>query len=94
MTQEELFIEFKNTPFPVNLNGEEIDEIDLVMLDADLAGLISSNIGNNLKKNSEEIKILKELQSDLKKIMSKLIGSNRVYFEKLLSLTQSITDVS
>lgn len=39
---EEKYQEFKSQPFPDGLAGEEILGIDLVMLDADTAGLIES----------------------------------------------------
>jgi len=94
MTQEKQFIEFMKAPFPDNLKGVEIDGVDLVKIDMNLVGLISSSIGKSQRNNSSEIKQIKELQFDLIGILNKLIGTNRVYFDKLLNLSESITDNS
>lgn len=75
-----LYDALANSPFPDGLAGEEVDGIDLVLFDADLAGDISQFI---VKRNHLTQDEIKKLIRKTQYIISKLTDSNhRSYFEK------------
>lgn len=87
---EEKYQEFYNMPFPQELNGEEIFGIDLVMLDANTAGLIEKCIGYNYKLTKTDFDLLKRLSTELKAVTKELAGKPRTYFSTLSNIADRV----
>ncbi len=87
---KEKYQEFRNEPFPEGIAGEEIHGIDLVMLDADTAGLLEKFIGYNYKLTRTDFDLLKRLTVELKTVTKELNGQSRRYFATLWNLAERI----
>jgi hypothetical protein len=87
---ENKYREFCNFPFPEELTGEEILGIDLVMLDADTAGLIDKYVSNRGSLTKLEFALLERLNMELKSVTKELIGIGRTYFSTLWNLSDQI----
>lgn len=87
---KEKYQEFRSEPFPEGVAGEEIHGIDLVMLDADTAGLIEKFIGYNYKLTRTDIDLLKRLSTELKTVTRELEGQPRTYFSILWNLADRV----
>ncbi|BDD01474.1 hypothetical protein [Persicobacter psychrovividus] len=87
---KEKYQEFRNEPFPEGIAGEEIHGIDLVMLDADTAGLLEKFIGYNYKLTRTDFDLLKRLTVELKTVTKELNGQSRRYFATLWNLADRI----
>lgn len=87
---KEKYQNFRNEPFPEGIAGEEIHGIDLVMLDADTAGLIEKFIGYNYKLTRTDFDLLKRLSVELKTVTKELDGQSRTYFVILWNLADRI----
>jgi hypothetical protein len=87
---EEKYQEFRSESFPVGIAGKEILGIDLVMLDADTAGLIQKYIEYNFKLTKPDYDLLKRLITELKTVTKELAGEARTYFSTLLNLAYRV----
>jgi hypothetical protein len=87
---KEKYQEFRNESFPEGISGEEIHGIDLVMLDADTAGLIEKFIGYNYKLTRTDFDLLRRLSTELKTVTKELKGQPRTYFSTLWNLTDRV----
>jgi hypothetical protein len=87
---KEKYQEFRNEPFPEGIAGEEIHGIDLVMLDADTAGLIEKFIGYNYKLAGTDFYLLKRLSLELKRVTKVLEGPSRTYFSTLWNIADRV----
>lgn len=87
---EEKYQEFRNEPFPEGMAGEEIHGIDMVMLDADTAGLIDKFISYNYKLTKTDFDLLKRLSIELKTVTKVLEGQPRTYFSTLWNLAERV----
>ncbi|MEQ8241150.1 MAG: hypothetical protein RIA69_18190 [Cyclobacteriaceae bacterium] len=87
---KEKYQEFRNEPFPEGITGEEIHGIDLVMLDADTAGLIEKFIGYNYKLTGTDFDLLKRLSVELKTVTKELDGQSRTYFSTLWNIADRV----
>ena len=85
--------EFRNEPFPEGIARKEIRGIDLVMLDADTAGLIDKFIGYNYKLTGTDFDLLKRLLVELKTVTKELDGQSRTYFSTLWNLADRVVRV-
>ena len=80
-----LYNEHLTTSFP-DRRGEEVMGIDLVLIDSDTGGLISTYIGSRGKLHGNDYKILKHCYSDLKTVVNELTGGDRQYFARLQNI--------
>lgn len=87
---EEKYQEFYNQEFPKELRGEEIFGIDLIMLDADTAGILQKFIGNRGKLTKQDFELLERLNHELKTVTKELKGINRTYFSTLWNLSNQV----
>ena len=87
---KEKYQEFRNEPFPEGIAGEEIHGIDLVMLDADTAGLIDKYVGYNYKLTKSDFDLLKIFSTELKTVTKELEGQQRTYFSTLWNLADRV----
>lgn len=86
-----LFNEHLTTSYP-DRRGDEILGIDLVLIDSDTAGLISTYIGSRGQLSSDNIRILNHCYSDLKTIVKELSGADRQYFARLQNIAGLIIE--
>jgi hypothetical protein len=86
-----LYNEHLTTPFP-DRRGDEILGIDLVSIDSDTAGLISTYIGSRGQLSGDNIRILNHCYSDLKTIVKELRGADRQYFARLQNIAGLIIE--
>lgn len=89
-TIEEKYQEFYKFPFPEEVHGEEIFGIDLVMLDADTAGLLQKYIDYKGKLSKSDFKLLERLNHELKTVTKELKGIGRTYFSTLWNLSDQV----
>lgn len=86
------WIEFYETPFP--REAYELDGLDWVSIDSFSAGCISVYVGNRGKLDGERRDCLRKCVSDLEQALPKLNGETRVYFDKLLSLSNIVLNAT
>ena len=55
---QRLWDEHRATPFPARLRGAEVAGVDMVMLDADIAGRVASWLGNDGRIDEERKAVL------------------------------------
>ena len=84
--------EFYEAPFPKEAYG--LDELDLVSLDSFSAGCISVYVGNGGKLDGERRDCLRRCVNDLEQALHKLDGETHVYFDSLLSLSNTVLDAT
>ena len=90
ITIEEKYQEFCKIPFPQELSGKEIFEIDLVLLDSDTAALIDKYISFKGKLNKSDFELLERLNLKLKSVTIELKGIGRTYFSTLWNLSNQV----
>jgi hypothetical protein len=86
---QRLWDEHLLAPFPTRLRGEEIDGIDMVMLDADIAGCVSTWLGNKGRLDETRRGWLEGSLDDLARVLRLLADEDeRAYYERLRRLAQ------
>jgi hypothetical protein len=80
-----LWNEKMDAPFP-DCRGEEIDGVDLVMLDSDLAGCVMHFLGERYGTDEFQKRILERVFADLTRIVPKMTGEVAEYFSRELLL--------
>ena len=86
-----LYNEHLETPFP-DRRGDEILGIDLVLVDSDTAGLISTYVGSRGRLSADNIRILHSCYSDLRSVVKELSGADRQYFARLQNIAGLIIE--
>ncbi|MEU9481892.1 hypothetical protein [Streptomyces sp. NPDC048191] len=67
-----LFQQIQNETWPAHLNTAERAGIDLVMLDADIAGCVTTWLSNNGFLDARRLAILRRKLSDLEQVLPEL----------------------
>jgi hypothetical protein len=83
----QLWQEHERAPFPEGLAGEEINGVDLVLIDADIAGAIASSVDapRNLDPTSREALVL--CRADLERVLPHLSNTPEgLYFARLAAM--------
>lgn len=84
-----LWGEHLSAPFPSRLRGEEIEGVDMVMLDADIAGCIDAWLGRGGRLDEQRRGWLKSCREDLRRVMRALDDpEERAYYERLDALAR------
>jgi hypothetical protein len=86
-----LYNEHLTTSFP-DRRGDEIMGIDLVLIDSDTAGLITTYIGSRGQLSGDNLRILNHCYSDLKTVVKELSGTDRQYFARLQNIAGLIIE--
>jgi len=81
-----------DTPFPPRLRGEEIQDIDLVLLDSEVAGCVASYLSSSWKKNDTRKQVLEACQRELHEVLEVLEEEEHDYYNNLLKLTTAILE--
>jgi hypothetical protein len=79
-----LWDEHMSAPFPSRLRGEEIDGVEMVLLDADIAGCVSTWLGNHGRLDEQRQGVLKSCLDDLARVLPLLDDvEEHAYYERL-----------
>ena len=88
-----LWADHVKAPFPSELRGSEQEGVDLVMLDADIAGCVSTFLDNRGVIDEDRKHILQRLLPEAESVASILESKEeRLYVERLAMLTRLILD--
>lgn len=83
--------EHRSAPFPDGLAGKEVAGVDMVMLDADIAGCVSTWLGNHGRLDEGRKAVLAQCIDDLDRVLPLLQEEDaRSYYERLRRLAQLI----
>ncbi|MEV3872450.1 hypothetical protein [Streptomyces sp. NPDC049906] len=82
-----LWREHCRAPFPAGLRGTVLGGTDLVLLDADVAGCVSTWLGDRGTLDPGRTRILRRCVEELDRVLPELTGSAEIrYYERLRRL--------
>jgi hypothetical protein len=89
----QLWAEHQEADFPDRLRGEEIAGVDMVMLDADVAGCVQTWVGSKRRLGEPHRSYLTRCLDDLNRVLRLLDDpSERMYYERLRALARLALD--
>jgi hypothetical protein len=80
----------RDAAFPGRLRSADIAGVDIVMLDADVAGCVSSWLDNGGAIDDRRWDILASCERDLERVVPQLSGYEADYCQRLLDMTAVI----
>ncbi|MFD5299368.1 hypothetical protein ACFWJU_29670 [Streptomyces mutabilis] len=87
-----LWQEHRDAEFPANLRGVEVEDIDMVLLDADTAGCASTWINNGGTLDPQHRRILRTCVEDLERVTPQISDpSGHPYYQRLHQLALLIS---
>jgi hypothetical protein len=86
----ELWQTHQQDRFPADYRGEEVDSVDLVMLDADIAGCVSSFISQLGILDPQQIQVLSTCTSETTRILPLIQKDAQPYFTRLRDMAQAV----
>ncbi|MEU6597609.1 hypothetical protein [Streptomyces flaveolus] len=88
-----LWQEFRSEPWPARLNGAELAGIDLVTLDADLAGCVDTWLNNGGLLDARRLRIVNRRLRELEQVLPQLTEADAPRrWRRLHQLAQHISD--
>jgi hypothetical protein len=88
---KELWEEHLAAQFPAGYRGEEIAGVDMVLLDAEIAGCISSYLRSRGKLDADRLRITRTCRLHLDQVIPQLNGEAQRYYERLRILSDLVT---
>ena len=88
----ELWKAHRDAAFPNRLRSTDVAGIEMVVLDAAVAGYISTWLNNGGRIDSRRRDILANRERLLARVVPKLSGPEVTYFQRLLDMTALILD--
>lgn len=88
-----LWREHEDAPYPDGYRGVEVAGVELVMLDADIAGLVSQCLGG-ARLDPEGTAILKSCYGDVVAVTRELKGPAGAYFERLRRMAAIVLEAT
>lgn len=85
---ESVWREHQAAAFPSDCRGEDIDGVDLVLLDTETAGCISTYLTKRGQINSNQIACLRHCCDELDVVVPELGADARAYFHRLQRLAR------
>lgn len=77
--------------FPARLRGEEIEGVDMVMLDADIAGCVSTWLSRSGPLDYASQQALRKCIDDLDEVISRLDApEERAYYNRLRAMAELV----
>lgn len=74
----------RSRDFSVACRGMEVDGVDLVLLDADLAGCVETWLGSSRDLDADRLRLLRERRDELERVLPVLDdAAGSAYFESL-----------
>ena len=89
---EALWKEHLAAAFPSVCCSEEVDGIDLVMLDADIAGCVSTFLGGRGHLDDQRMGILQQCRGELTTVLPRLPTAAREYYLRLQKMADLALD--
>jgi hypothetical protein len=86
---KDLWDEHGRDPFPRGCGGKEIFGVDLVMIDADLAGL-AEHVVRGIALSTEQRRILGKIREELKFVVPNVPIHARAYFSRLATIADQL----
>lgn len=83
----ELWAAHREAAFPARLTTVDIAGIEMVMLDADTAGCISTWLANDGDLDDRRWDVLAAREQDLARVVPQLTGDEASYYQRLLDVT-------
>lgn len=81
-------------PFPPRLRGEEIEGVDMVMVDADVAGCVDTWLGSSSNLDAGRIRVLRACGDDIDRILPSLDDPDEVtYYSSARDLARAVVAV-
>ncbi len=80
---EKLWAEHQDAPFPAQCRGEDCDGIDLVMLDADIAGCISTFLARKGSLDQTRLAVLGLCYRDVCFVLPRLDADAATHYRRL-----------
>lgn len=81
----------RHLPFPPRLRGEEIDGVDMVMLDADIAGCVQVWLDSSSNLDALRIGVLRSCRDDVERVLPYLADPREAeYYSVLLDLANAV----
>jgi hypothetical protein len=90
MTVEDLWQQHRSAKFPGELRGHDVAGIDFVMLDADIAGCVSTFLTRKHVLDHWRTAVLGVSLGNVERLLPNLEPAQREYFERLASLARLI----
>ncbi|WP_351235439.1 hypothetical protein [Streptomyces sp. NPDC002133] len=88
-----LWREHLRAPFPAGLRGAEPAGIDMVPLDTDIAGRVSTWRSNGTTLDTQRLRILRDCVADLDQVLPLLTDTEDLrYWQRLRQLAQFVSD--
>jgi hypothetical protein len=84
----------RSAPFPSRLRGAEIAGVDIVMLDAQVAGCVSSWLSNGGSLDRRRRDALAACRDHLDRVIPELAGAEAIYCRRLRDLGVLVLDDS
>ncbi len=75
-------------PFP-GRRAEDVDGIDLMLVDTEAAGCISTFLGNQGRLDPDQLRILRRISGDLHRVVPHLTGAMATYFAQLAQVSSA-----
>jgi hypothetical protein len=85
----ELWHDHQRDRFPTGCAGKEIFGVDLVMLDADVAGLVSHVVGGT-ELSVDQRRILTKIREELEFVVPNLPRHAQPYFARLAKIADAL----
>jgi hypothetical protein len=86
---QRLWDEHCAAPFPARLGGQEIAGVEMVMLDADIAGCVQTWLANKGQLDEHRKEILRSCLDEADRVLPLLQDEGeRAYYERLRRLAQ------
>jgi hypothetical protein len=85
-----LWREHMRADFPARLRGEEIDGVDAVLLDADVAGCATTWRSSGAPLDEGRLGVLRRCLRDLDAVLSHLSGDEAAYYSRLRSIAELV----
>jgi hypothetical protein len=87
---QRLWAEHTRTPFPADCRGEQIEGIELVLLDADIAGCVSTFLGSSGRLDDQRIENLVQCKRHIDLVLLQMKEPGLMYFARLRDLAQAV----
>jgi hypothetical protein len=83
-----LWAEHAASEFPRGVRGEDIDAAELALIDADVAGCVTTFLANGGRLDDQRHRVLSECLAALEDVEPSLGGEARAYFARVRLLAQ------
>ena len=92
MTINELWQEHQRAPFPAGFRARDIEGIDFVMLDADIAGCVSSFLKQRGSLDPRRTAVLGICYRNVTYVLPQISGKGQPHFARLEALARLVLE--